>query len=144
MKDAGPNDEYAVTAMSVSLQNWTLLISEAVNNEIQILLNEVWMVLNLQNRGMNFCIGQQIDENSCGSVGHADIACEALRQSLLESFPSLLQGNFSETDFAFHGAVLCPAGWVPYFRVNVFKRNREMDKDKVEVVESPVLKRTLD
>jgi len=46
-KEAGPNDENAVTAMSLSLQSWSLLVSELVNRKIQIPLNEVRVVLNL-------------------------------------------------------------------------------------------------
>lgn len=93
-------------------------------------------MLDLQHRGPNLRISQQVQHQPAAVVAHTNALRQALPNQVLHSVPCALQRRLALRDVA---VPVGEAGLVAHGRVDVLERNGEVDQVEVEVVDAPVL-----
>lgn len=97
----------------------------------ELLLDEVWVVLDLESLGHDLGVAGEVDEGLVAVVGNTNVLGKLLLVERLESSPGLVERSLDGGDLA---VLVGPAGRVADAGVNVLDGEREVDDVEVEVV----------
>jgi hypothetical protein len=101
------------------------------------------VVLDLQSRRLDLCVGEHVEQQRTGVVGYTDALGQTLLLDVLKCLPCVLQPRFAVDDLAVR-LVGEPPRWVPCLGRNILERDGEVDEVEIEVVDTPVLELLLD
>ena len=106
----------------------------ALGERDELLLHEVGVVLDLEDRGADTGVSEDVHQESTLEVANTDRLGQAEIDQLLEGGPGLLDGGFALDDFALE---VLPPAWVGNGGVDVFEGNGEVDEEEIKVVDAP-------
>lgn len=109
----------------------------------QVRLDIVWVVLDLEGRGLDLGVCEEVEQKSARVVGNTNALGQTLCLDVFESPPCVLEASFAVDDLAVR-IVREPTGWVADLGSNILERNGEVDQVQVKVVNTPVLELLLD
>lgn len=107
----------------------------------EVLLGKEGVHLDLEHRGLNLGVLDDINELYCADVGHTNSPDETVINESLHSVPGLL---ISDGIVRFHTGILGlgvmnPLGRVADSKVNILERDREVNNVQVKVVNLTIL-----